>query len=67
MIENKMQNIAAYIESEIGKGYGFTVLIYEQGKAGRMNYVSNSQRESVVEAMKEFIENTEDGYGTHKP
>lgn len=66
MSKNTMQDIAKYIESQIGKDYGFTVLIYEHGEAGRMNYVSNSQREDVIKAMKEFIKKTEDDWGTHK-
>ena len=62
-----MQDLARYVESKIGKKYGFAILIYEHDTdKGRLNYVSNSDREDVVEAMKEFIKSTEDSYGTHK-
>jgi nitrous oxidase accessory protein NosD len=67
MSKNVMQEIAAYIHQRIGKKYGFCVLIYEHNTdKGRMNYVSNSQREDVIKAMKEFIEETEGTWGTHK-
>ncbi|HLO11045.1 MAG TPA: hypothetical protein VK190_02190 [Pseudoneobacillus sp.] len=67
MSEKTMQDIARYIQNQIGKKYGFCVLVYENNTdKGRMNYVSNSQREAVVKAMKEFIEKTEGNWGTHK-
>lgn len=66
MSKNTMQEIAKHIQSKIGKNYGFCVLIYEHNSDGRMNYVSNSQREDVVKAMKEFIQQTEGNWGTHK-
>lgn len=66
MSKNIMQDFAKHIEHTIGKKYGFALLIYEHGKSGRMNYVSNSQREDVIKAMKEFIEKSEDSWGVHK-
>jgi hypothetical protein len=67
MSKDTMQEIAKYIQGKIGKNYGFSVLIYEHGEGtGRLNYVSNSQREDVVKAMKEFIKQTEGNWGTHK-
>lgn len=62
-----MQDIAKHIQSQIGKNYGFCVLVYENDTdEGRMNYVSNSERADVVKVMKEFIEKTEGTWGTHK-
>jgi hypothetical protein len=67
MSKNTMQDIARYIQKQIGPQYGFTVLIYEHNTdSGRMNYVSNSQREDVIKAMKEFIKETEGNWGAHK-
>lgn len=67
MSKNVMQEIAKDIEKKLGKKYGFTLLIYEHNTdTGRMNYVSNSKREDVVKTMKEFIEKTEESWGTHK-
>lgn len=67
MSKDVMQDLARHIQSKIGKNYGFSLLIYEHNNdTGRMNYVSNSQREDVIKAMKEFIEQTEGNWGTHK-
>jgi hypothetical protein len=62
-----MQELAKEINSKLGKNYGFFLMVYEHNsESGRSNYVSNSNREDVVKAMKEFIEKTEDAWGAHK-
>jgi hypothetical protein len=62
-----MQELARLIAKKLGKKYGFFLMVYEHNcEDGRSNYVSNSNREDVVKAMKEFIEKTEDSYGAHK-
>ena len=67
MSRNVMQELAQHIDSKLGKKYGFTLMVYEHNtEDGRMNYVSNSNREDVVKAMKEFIAETEGSWGTHK-
>lgn len=67
MSKDTMQEIAKNIQSQLGSKYGFCVLVYEHNTdTGRMNYVSNSQREDVVKAMKAFIEETEGTWGAHK-
>lgn len=63
---DSMQKLAHYIASQIRDDLGFTLLIYEHGENGRMNYVSNSQREDVINTMKEFIANKEHKWGTHQ-
>jgi hypothetical protein len=66
MSEGTMRDIAKIVERKLGKKYGFVVLAYEHGDSGRLNYVSNSNRADVVQAMKEFIAATEGNWGTHK-
>lgn len=45
------------------KKYGFFLMVYEHdSEKGRSNYISNSNREDVIQAMKEFIEKTEDSF-----
>lgn len=67
MGKNIMEEIAKDIQTKIGKQYGFCVLVYEHNKdIGRMNYISNSNRNDLVLVMKEFIEKTENAYGVHK-
>lgn len=34
---------------------GFTLLLFTLGEGGWMTYISNSERESMIEAMQEFI------------
>lgn len=42
------------------KSYGFALLVFPfNGDAGRMNYISNAEREDMIVAMKEFIANAE--------
>jgi hypothetical protein len=52
--------------NEFFAGYGFVLLVFEMTNPGempkedaRMNYVSNSRRDDVLAAMKEFIANAE--------
>lgn len=67
MSKNTMQDLAQHIQSQLGSKYGFCLLVYEHNTdKGRLNYVSNSQREDVVKAMKEFVEATEGTWGAHK-
>ena len=53
------------LEKMLPENYGFTLLTYPHNEAKRLYYVSNSDREDVVEAMKEFIEKTETTWGKH--
>ena len=57
-----MNNIAKLL-SKIFKPYGFSLLVFpfaqnDKGN-GRMNYISNANREDMLAAMKEFIANAE--------
>ena len=47
------------------ENHGFVLLTYPHNEAKRLYYVSNSNREDVVEAMKEFIDKTETTWGKH--
>jgi len=47
------------------KRVGFAVLMFDLNTSeGRMNYISNAQREDMVTAMKEFLSNLE--FGEHE-
>lgn len=50
----KMLALARVLGEEFD-GYGFTLLVFDFGDKGRMNYVSNARREDVLAAMQEFI------------
>ena len=54
-----LQDIAHYIKTKLPEGMGFTVLAYEFGSSDeerRLFYISNSNREDVMQAMVEFIQ-----------
>lgn len=63
IVKGKMQRIAKKVNDELPEGFGFIVLSFVFGHPGQMMYVSNANREDVVQSMKEFIEKTEQNYG----
>lgn len=65
LIKARLRHVAHVLEDMLPEGYGFTLLTYQFGENpdNRLNYVSNSNREDVVKAMKEWIEKTENTYG----
>ncbi len=58
-IEKKLKVIGEAIGESLPEGYGFNLLIFSFGKNGSMFYISNTERASMIEAMKEFIEKQE--------
>ena len=62
--KSKMQKIARYIEEQLLPDFGFVMLAFPFA-GGKMNYVSNCERESVVSAMREFIAKTEGKWAQH--
>lgn len=53
---SKTMNEVADSLRHIFGGYGFCLLVFDFGESGRMNYISNAERESMIEAMQEFID-----------
>lgn len=63
-VKGKMQDIAKMVKSQLPDSFGFILLTFEHNtNKGDMIYVSDSNREDVIKAMKEFIEKTENTYG----
>lgn len=56
--------IAQAMKETAGPGYGFALLMFglEGDEKGRMNYLSNCNREDMLTAMKEFIARAEGRY-----
>lgn len=63
IVKSKLQGIAKKVNDELPTGFGFVVLSFSFNKPGLMMYVSNANREDIVQAMKEWIEKTENNYG----
>ena len=65
-----LQKIAKFTKENLPEGMGFVVLAFEFGanadKDARMMYVSNANREDVIDAMDEFKEATREDFGKHK-
>lgn len=55
-----MKALASGLDEVLG-GLGFALLIFEHGKidGGRVNYISNSNRDDMLSAMREFIARNE--------
>lgn len=63
IVKGRLQSIAKKVNNELPKGFGFIVLSFAFNNPGQMMYVSNANREDIVQAMKEWIEKTENNYG----
>lgn len=58
-----LQDIAKDIKEKLPENFGFALLAYEFGEGDdkKMLYISNSQRQDVMNAMVEFLQkNLED-------
>jgi hypothetical protein len=53
-LEKPMIEIAKIL-ADTFKPYGFSLLVFDMNDSGRMNYISNANREDMLTAMKEFI------------
>ena len=53
-----LQDIAKDIKTKLPENFGFALLAYEfgEGKDKKMLYISNSQRQDVMNAMVEFLQ-----------
>jgi len=53
-----LQDIAKDIKAKLPENFGFALLAYEFGEGDdkKMLYISNSQRQDVMNAMVEFLQ-----------
>lgn len=54
--EAMLKEIGDLLRHACPKGYGFSLLIFSFGEGGNMFYTSNAERESLIQAMQEFIQ-----------
>ena len=64
-VKRRLQSIAKSVDDKLPDGYGFTILVYNFGESpdNEMMYISNSNRDDIVKAMKEWIKKTEKSFG----
>lgn len=55
-----MNDIAGLLDKTLNentkKRVGFALLVFDFGEDGTMSYISNAEREDMLEAMTEFLE-----------
>jgi len=59
----KMRDIAGLVKNELPKGLGFALIVFEHGKPSISNYISDSNREDMIQALFETayrLKNDED-------
>ena len=68
IVKSRMPKIAKCVDGLLPNGYGFCVLAFNFGEVENkeMIYASNANREDIVQAMKEWIEKTENNYANDK-
>lgn len=67
-VKTRMQEIGRHVHSRIPEGWGFVVFCFQYGGHGEMHYVaSTTRRLDIVQAMREWIAVTEEGYAFHEP
>lgn len=49
-----MNAVADYLKA-VFRGHGFALLVFDFHGVGRMNYISNANRDDMLAAMNEFI------------
>lgn len=55
-IKQKLKEKAKMIAEGLPEGWGFMLFIIEFGEGGANFYISNAQREDMIEAMQEWID-----------
>ena len=55
-IEESLHTIGRVIAGQLPAGWGFALLVFSFGEGGSTFYISNAQRDDMVQALEEFIE-----------
>jgi hypothetical protein len=53
------RRVGAELQRSLPPGVGFAVLVFDIGAKGNLAYVSNAERASMLQAMREFIAKAE--------
>ena len=56
ILEKAAKAITLMLEDMGLKKVGFAVLVFDFGSGGNLGWVSNAERSTMIEAMKEFVE-----------
>lgn len=58
-----MKKAGVKVKEELPEGLGFALLAFPFNEKGRLFYISNAERNDIVNVMKEWIERTENNFG----
>ena len=61
-VMNDIAHILDRVIKESKENQGFALFIFDFGTNGRINYISNAQREDMLATLKEFIAKCEGRY-----
>lgn len=50
-----MRRLGKMIEGKLPKGFGFALIVFPFSRPGIANYISNAERQTMIEALKEKI------------
>lgn len=66
-IQQKTEEVLVYLSkiiqgvlNEFFPNTGFALLVFKFNEKGHINYISNAERESMIKALKEIIEQLEE-------
>lgn len=59
-VEKKLHELASQLKSGLPEGYGFMLLIFGFTPNDEMFYISSAKRESMIAAMREFVQKFEE-------
>lgn len=53
-VEEKLRDMGHTLKGQMPEGFGFTLMIFSY-QPGSMFYISSAERDTMIEAMREFI------------
>jgi hypothetical protein len=59
--KEKMQELGRRVKAQLPEGTGYALFVFPHGQLGAANYVSDSERADVIEAVKGFVKRNEEG------
>ncbi|MGF6641869.1 hypothetical protein [Paraburkholderia sp. MM6662-R1] len=64
-----LMNALAHALREVLAPYGFALLVFDFNRieGGRMNYISNANREDMMKALREFVDEPKNHPGLSTP
>lgn len=57
----QMQELGRRVKAQLPEGFGYALFVFPHGRPGVANYVSDSQRPDVVQAVEAFVKRNAQG------